>query len=91
MALSSFQKATITQQELTAQAVNIATEIERMRARWEFWTEYMALLSATDATELGYTTPEIQALANLRTAVGNVVTAIDGETILDEFRRVLVS
>lgn len=34
MALSSFQKSVVTKSELTNQAVNIATEIERMRSRW---------------------------------------------------------
>ena len=91
MALSTFQKATISQSELTNQAVNIATEMERMRTRWGHFAEFMALLNASDATELGYTTAETQLLGQLRTAVNNVLTAIDNETVLDEFRRTLIS
>jgi hypothetical protein len=91
MALSTFQKSVISKEEFTNQAVNIATEIARMRARWNFFAEFVNDVSAADATELGYTGPEAASLAALRGSVNNIIAAIDAEASLEDFRRILVS
>ena len=91
MALSTFQKAVISKDEMTNQAVNVATEIARMRARWNFFAEFVNDVTAADATELGYTGPETANLAALRAAVNNIIAAIDAEASLEDFRRILVS
>ena len=89
MALSNTQRRQTSGDDLEGTATAIATEILRVRDRWNRFAEFLNLMTAADATAIGL--EDLGKFADLRTALNTIVTDIDAESIFDEFKRPLIS